>query len=124
MKSEENKEQIKSARKAAANRIEASIITALKKTTAKLGQNNKQFQKAVEKGSKRLAKKLSKEIEFDVPFLSEGAVIDKPLAEAEKPVTVADEKVPTPTTGDGAAKKKAPSTKTLSKSRNKETKPV
>jgi hypothetical protein len=115
MKSEENKDQVKSARKAAAGVIEASLLTALKKTTAKLGQSNKQFQKAVEKGSKRLAKKLSKEIEFNVPLLSEGAVIDKPLAEAEKPVAVADEKATTPTAAEGAAKKKAPNKKNNSK---------
>lgn len=64
MKSNENKLQVKSARKAAAENIKTSLVTALNNTAEKLGQNYEQIQKAAEKGLTRLAKKLSREMEF------------------------------------------------------------
>jgi len=86
MKDINPKSQNKSAKKTAANHIEASLLATLKDVATKLGQNAKHFEKEIEKGAKKLAKRLSKEMEFAKPAAPKKDIVIKPAAEKPKAV--------------------------------------
>ena len=126
MKNTDLKIQVKSSRKSAANDIEATLITALKKVAAKLGQNSKNFTKKIEKGSKQLAKKLSKEMEFAEQATSEVSTTNKAVNGSEKPqISPKSEEKPAAIANAAPADKKVPvKPSTASKPAVKDAKPV
>ena len=87
MKKDKTKALVKTARKAAQENIEVSLVTELKQVTGKLGQESKKLTKEIEKGSKQLAKKLAKELNIAAPAAEEPVKTPKVVKtpEAVKP---------------------------------------
>jgi hypothetical protein len=96
MKDINPKSQNKSAKKTAANHIEASLLATLKDVATKFGQNAKHFEKEIEKGAKKLAKKLSKEMEFVKPAAPKKDIVIKPAAEKPKAIAKSPVKAAAP----------------------------
>lgn len=70
MKDTSHKSRIKTARKAAADKIEQEVLKTLKHATSKF-KSTEEFVKLLEKSARKLSKKISKEITFEKEQVTE-----------------------------------------------------